>query len=174
VLDDTLVSQSEDQGTTEDQRVEEPAASFDFQLDGQQTQVLGEASLGEFSLEMEVAQPVEAEPDQIEFFLPEIDEKEDQDQLEFDTMERPVHWVGVDGMEGAIRFQSDKNLLESLEAQQVQVPYQCREGYCGSCRTQLISGQVAYLQEPMAWLNDGEILPCCCVPKSDLKLKLKG
>ena len=77
MLDDTLVSQSEDQGTTEDQRVEEPAASFDFQLDGQQTQVLGEASLGEFSLEMEVAQPVEAEPDQIEFFLPEVDEEEE-------------------------------------------------------------------------------------------------
>ncbi|MCP5335682.1 MAG: 2Fe-2S ferredoxin-like protein [Oceanospirillaceae bacterium] len=80
----------------------------------------------------------------------------------------------VQGIEHPLKFQHAHSLLESLEAQQVQVPYQCREGYCGSCRTELISGEVAYLSEPMAWINDNEILPCCCVPKSPLQLKLKG
>ncbi|UTW46680.1 2Fe-2S ferredoxin-like protein [bacterium SCSIO 12696] len=95
-------------------------------------------------------------------------------------MAKPAHAVAVHNINGdeaaeaVVQFQHANNLLESLESQDVYVPYQCREGYCGSCRTQLVSGEVAYLQEPMAWINDDEILPCCCVPKTDLQLKLKG
>ncbi len=68
----------------------------------------------------------------------------------------------------------DKTLLESLEAHQVEVHFQCREGFCGACRTKLIEGQVDYLTDPLAFIDDDEILPCCCVAKSDLKLKLGG
>ncbi|OUR68850.1 hypothetical protein A9Q73_03365 [Bermanella sp. 47_1433_sub80_T6] len=82
--------------------------------------------------------------------------------------------MSVEGIEKPLQFHYANNLLESLEAQDVQVHYECRDGYCGACRTDLIEGEVAYLQEPMAWINQGEILPCCCVPKTPLKLKLKG
>ena len=120
--------------------------------------------------------------EQQEFFIPlgNAEQPEQTPQIEFDGMAKPAHAVtvqNVDGDESAqavVQFQHANTLLESLEAQDVYVPYQCRDGYCGSCRTQLVSGEVAYLQEPMAWINDDEILPCCCVPKTDLELKLKG
>ncbi|MCA6062788.1 2Fe-2S ferredoxin-like protein [Thalassolituus marinus] len=86
-------------------------------------------------------------------------------------MARPVFSVALDDGR-AVRFQHAHSLLESLEAQDVDVHYQCREGYCGSCRAQLLEGDVHYNTEPMAWLNDGEILPCCCIPKSHIKIKL--
>ncbi|EAT13825.1 hypothetical protein RED65_10544 [Oceanobacter sp. RED65] len=122
------------------------------------------------------APEVESGAVQNELFLPEYDPESpiDDGQLEIVGFEKPAYAVAVDGIEKPLQFHYASSLLESLEAQGVQVPYQCREGYCGGCRTDLVEGEVAYLQEPMAWINEGEILPCCCVPKSPLKLKLKG
>ena len=34
------------------------------------------------------------------------------------------------------------SLLVALESHQVEVEYQCRAGYCGSCRCRLVAGQV--------------------------------
>ncbi len=64
------------------------------------------------------------------------------------------------------------NLLEALESQKVDVEYQCREGFCGSCQIQLIDGEVEYFSEPIAFIPDGKILPCCCNAKSDLIVEL--
>ena len=113
---------------------------------------------------------------QNELFLPieNPEAPDDQAQLEFGGLEKPIFAMSVEGIQQALQFHYADNLLESLEAQGVQVPYQCRDGYCGGCRTDLLEGEVAYLQEPMAWINKGEILPCCCVPKTPLKLKIKG
>lgn len=131
----------------------------------------------DFQLESpEVISTPDTDVPQGELFLP-LDNPEspqDNQQLEIRGFEKPVYAVAVEGIEKPLAFHYASNLLESLEAQGVQLPYQCREGYCGGCRTDLIEGEVAYLQEPMAWINEGEILPCCCVPKTELKLKLKG
>ncbi|RDV27314.1 2Fe-2S ferredoxin-like protein [Alteromonas aestuariivivens] len=66
----------------------------------------------------------------------------------------------------------DKTLLESLEAADVQIHYHCREGYCGACRTKLIAGEVDYTTDPLAYIDDDEILPCCCIALTDLKIKV--
>ncbi|NRA25315.1 MAG: 2Fe-2S ferredoxin-like protein [Oleispira sp.] len=90
-------------------------------------------------------------------------------------MDKPVHIVSIynsSEQNQAVPFQHAHTLLESLEAQGVPVQYQCREGYCGSCRTQLLEGEVHYTEEPMAWINDDEILPCCCIPKTAIRIKL--
>ena len=68
--------------------------------------------------------------------------------------------------------ETSSSLLTTLEANQVCVEYQCREGYCGSCRTRLLKGQVCYLTEPLAFIQQGEILPCCCQPQGDLEIDL--
>lgn len=91
-------------------------------------------------------------------------------QTSFEGMEKPSYEVIFSDGRSA-RFQHASSLLESLEAQDVHIEYQCREGYCGSCRTRLIEGEVHYLEEPMAWIDDDEILPCCCIPKSSLRLQ---
>lgn len=67
-------------------------------------------------------------------------------------------------------LQPDETLLEGLERTGHDVEYQCRSGYCGSCRLKLISGQVSYPEPPLAYVGKDEILPCCCVPQTDLNI----
>ncbi len=130
----------------------------------------------EFHLDNLEPEPIVTDALQTELFLPTSDAEapEDEQQLEFKGLEKPIYAMHVEGVEKPLQFHYANNLLESLEAQDVQVHYECRDGYCGACRTDLVEGEVAYLQEPMAWINKGEILPCCCVPKTALKLRLKG
>ncbi|MDW5499026.1 class I ribonucleotide reductase maintenance protein YfaE [Pseudomonas lundensis] len=63
-------------------------------------------------------------------------------------------------------------LLDVLEMHDVEVEYQCRSGYCGACRLKLVKGDVIYHQQPLAFINDGEILPCCCMPLTDIELDI--
>ncbi|MCZ4060654.1 class I ribonucleotide reductase maintenance protein YfaE [Pantoea sp. LMR881] len=64
------------------------------------------------------------------------------------------------------------NLLQMLEAQNICVEFQCREGYCGSCRTRLLKGEVHYAEKPLAFVEQGEILPCCCKAKGEIEIAL--
>ncbi|MGS2720278.1 class I ribonucleotide reductase maintenance protein YfaE [Paraglaciecola aestuariivivens] len=66
----------------------------------------------------------------------------------------------------------NQSLLETLEQHNVEIQYHCREGYCGACRSTLISGEVTYTTDPLAFIDDDEILPCCCVPNQDIEIKL--
>ncbi|HBO24063.1 MULTISPECIES: class I ribonucleotide reductase maintenance protein YfaE [unclassified Providencia] len=61
-------------------------------------------------------------------------------------------------------------LLEALEDSRIPAEYQCREGYCGSCRVTLHKGKVGYKHKPLAYVQEGEILPCCCQPLSDIEI----
>lgn len=58
----------------------------------------------------------------------------------------------------------EENLLDALEHTGHEVEYQCREGYCGSCRTKIRKGldNVEYSSLPLAFVAPDEILPCCC------------
>lgn len=64
------------------------------------------------------------------------------------------------------------SLLVALESHKIAVEYQCREGYCGSCRCRLIAGEVTWLSEPLAFIQPGEILPCCCRPQGDIEIEI--
>lgn len=64
------------------------------------------------------------------------------------------------------------SLLERLEQVGITLPYQCRSGYCGMCRVRLHKGTPEYFREPMAWLNEGEILPCCCRATDDMQIDI--
>lgn len=59
-------------------------------------------------------------------------------------------------------LQENETLLEALERTGHDVEYQCRSGYCGSCRLKLLSGRVDYPEFPLAFVGRDEILPCCC------------
>ncbi len=64
------------------------------------------------------------------------------------------------------------SLLEVLERESIEVDYQCRQGFCGSCRVKLIEGKVRYFEEPIAFIPENHILTCCCRAKSDLSVEL--
>ncbi|XRX42477.1 MAG: class I ribonucleotide reductase maintenance protein YfaE [Buchnera aphidicola (Eriosoma harunire)] len=58
-----------------------------------------------------------------------------------------------------------------LENNKITINSQCRYGYCGSCRIQLIYGSVVYLHTmPIAYAHPKEIFPCCCYITSDVTL----
>ncbi|MDO6524690.1 class I ribonucleotide reductase maintenance protein YfaE [Motilimonas sp. 1_MG-2023] len=77
----------------------------------------------------------------------------------------------------------EQTLLENLEQQGIQTEYQCRDGHCGACQCQLISGSVEYIIEPLAYVRKNHILTCCSkaktaielvIPEAKLPLKLTG
>lgn len=72
----------------------------------------------------------------------------------------------------AFELDPSETLLEGLERTGHQIEYQCRSGYCGSCRITLHSGRVEYSQQPLAYLRQGEILPCCCQPLEPLEVSV--
>lgn len=63
-------------------------------------------------------------------------------------------------------------LLDVLHDNNIFVEYQCRDGYCGSCRTKLVNGEVKYIKQPLAFIGENEILPCCCKPVTDIELAI--
>lgn len=69
-------------------------------------------------------------------------------------------------------YQYEPSLLDSLEAQDISAPYNCRGGYCGCCKVRLLQGQVRYTDESMVDLKDEEILTCICIPESHIEIEM--
>ena len=66
-----------------------------------------------------------------------------------------------------------QSLLECLESADIEVHYHCRDGFCGACRVTLVEGEIFYPDgEPLAYIGEGEILACCCLPVSDITLEI--
>jgi len=66
-----------------------------------------------------------------------------------------------------------KTLLNNLEAHDIEVHYHCRDGFCGACRVTLLSGTINYPNgEPLAFVGENEILPCCCIPTTDITIEI--
>ena len=72
----------------------------------------------------------------------------------------------------SFQLREGETLLEGLERTGHAVEFQCRSGYCGSCRTRLIDGQVRYIREPLAYVGRNEVLPCCCVTDSMVSVEI--
>ncbi|ART80476.1 hybrid-cluster NAD(P)-dependent oxidoreductase [Oceanisphaera avium] len=65
------------------------------------------------------------------------------------------------------------DLLTQAEQQGLTLPWSCRAGICGSCKQQLISGEVEQPPAPALTSAEqaaGKVLACCCVPLTDVTL----
>lgn len=78
--------------------------------------------------------------------------------------------ITLDG--NSIECTQGKSVLENIESAGVEMAYNCREGFCGVCRTKLVSGQVEYTIDPLAFIDDDEILSCCTKPITDIEVKV--
>ena len=83
------------------------------------------------------------------------------------------HLIKVEEREIVFLEQEDKTLLHSLERANIECHYHCRDGFCGACRVTLNQGEVHYPNgDPLAFVGDNEILPCCCIPQSDIDITI--
>ncbi|MEZ9821910.1 class I ribonucleotide reductase maintenance protein YfaE [Shewanella sp. 10N.286.45.A1] len=82
--------------------------------------------------------------------------------------------VSLQGQPVLLFNQQHLTLLEALEQKKVSTFSECRNGFCGQCKTKVISGSVSYITEPLVTLEADECLPCCCVPSSDINLDLSA
>jgi ferredoxin len=73
----------------------------------------------------------------------------------------------------SFRSREGETILETLEREDVNVNFNCREGFCGVCRAKLLSGCVNYRVEPLAYIDDDEILTCCTIPTSDITINVE-
>ncbi|WP_117195548.1 2Fe-2S iron-sulfur cluster-binding protein [Rhizobium terrae] len=78
--------------------------------------------------------------------------------------EKPVPVVFTNSLKEARWTPGSGTLLELAEARGVEPEFSCREGNCGTCRTKLVKGAVAYVKQPTAKVDADEVLLCCAVP----------
>lgn len=73
---------------------------------------------------------------------------------------------------------ASETLLESAIAAGVNIPYGCRNGTCGSCKGDIVQGEVDYGDYAASALTDaekeaGKALFCCAHPLSDLTIECR-
>ncbi|CAL4320676.1 Uncharacterized ferredoxin-like protein YfaE [Buchnera aphidicola (Hyalopterus amygdali)] len=73
-----------------------------------------------------------------------------------------------------IKYKKKTSLLKILEYNNIKIEYQCRSGYCGTCRIQILKGNISYsIKKPIAALfKRKEIFPCCCEPEGNIIIKI--
>lgn len=66
----------------------------------------------------------------------------------------------------------DKTILNTLDRENIESHFHCRDGFCGACRCAIKKGTVEYNEYPLAFIGDGEILTCCSYPTSNIEIEL--
>lgn len=63
-------------------------------------------------------------------------------------------------------------LLELAEACDIPTRWSCRTGVCHTCVAPLLDGRIRYTTQPLEDPAEGETLPCCAVPTTDVLLDM--
>jgi ferredoxin len=69
---------------------------------------------------------------------------------------------------------NQSTLLDQAEQAGINIPYSCRGGKCGRCKTKLLSGEVKVLNDQGLFKNeiaDGYILACSSIPETDISIE---
>jgi len=67
------------------------------------------------------------------------------------------------------------NILELAQEAGVEIDTDCEQGFCGTCKVKLVSGEVDMERDDgldEADLEQNMILPCVSVPRTDIVLKI--
>lgn len=79
----------------------------------------------------------------------------------------------INGKTESLYVYGEYSILTELEEHNILVNYSCRQGHCGSCILQLLSGDVEH-QKCLVPLSPGEILACQAKPVTDIKIGLRN
>jgi ferredoxin len=82
--------------------------------------------------------------------------------------------IKINYKDNEIEVNQDKyiSLLIAMENNKMPVEYGCLIGVCGACEMKVDEGMdnIEYFEEPMIEPEKGNIIPCCCKAKGDVKL----
>jgi toluene monooxygenase electron transfer component len=90
-----------------------------------------------------------------------------------------IHIQGSSEVESFCQREGDRSLLRSALHAGIGFPYECHSGGCGSCRFELLEGEVDVLWPQAPGLTERDLrrnryLACQCVTKSDLRIKVSA
>jgi ferredoxin/3-ketosteroid 9alpha-monooxygenase subunit B len=75
----------------------------------------------------------------------------------------------INGKSESLYVFGEQSILTELEDNNIILNHSCRQGHCGSCVLQLLSGDVVH-QNCLVPLSQGEILACQAKPVNDIKI----
>lgn len=92
----------------------------------------------------------------------------------------PTHQVALTFEDGVTRFitcREDQTVADASYRQRINIPLDCRDGACGTCKAFCGSGDYdggTYIDDALSESEcaDGFALPCCMKPQSDLVLQI--
>lgn len=89
------------------------------------------------------------------------------------------HCITLQPSGTAFQVEEGETILAAAVRHGVAMAYSCREGYCGSCKSRLLDGQVshgAYRHSalPDADVQEGFMLPCVAQPRTDCLLQARS
>ncbi len=81
--------------------------------------------------------------------------------------------------ERSFTVERDEAILPAAIRQGVGLPYGCRDGACGSCKSRLLEGRVihgAHQQKALSAAEEeaGFILTCCATPQTDCVVEARS
>ena len=85
--------------------------------------------------------------------------------------------VSVQGKDIKFPCEPNETVLDAAQRAGYEVPYSCRKGVCGSCKGQIVSGEVrAYAGDALSGAEraDRQFLYCQTRPRSDLEIAPKS
>nr|WP_238526497.1 2Fe-2S iron-sulfur cluster binding domain-containing protein [Gordonia neofelifaecis] len=94
--------------------------------------------------------------------------------------EAPAHRVALAFEDGVTKFidcREDQTVADASYRQRINIPLDCRDGACGTCKALCESGDYdggTYIDDALspAESAEGYALPCCMKPRSDLVLQI--
>src|SRR5438445_13622036 len=92
------------------------------------------------------------------------------------------HQVALSFEDGVTRFitcAADQTVADASYRQRINIPLDCRDGACGTCKAFCESGEYdggTYIEDALSSDESaaGYVLPCSMKPKSDLVLRIAG
>jgi CDP-4-dehydro-6-deoxyglucose reductase len=87
--------------------------------------------------------------------------------------------VKIQPADRQFEVQRDETILAAAMRAGVGMPYGCRDGACGSCKSKLVEGRVihgAHQQKALSTAEEdaGFILPCCATPQTDCVVEARS
>ncbi len=86
------------------------------------------------------------------------------------------HTVTVEPLGREIECREDQTILDACLRGGVWLPHSCTHGTCGTCKSEVVDGDVDHGESSSFALMDferdeGKLLPCCATPRSDVVIE---